>query len=139
MKDYYKSLYKNRKKPKLLTQNLDIKRITRHLYHLIESDERKMNSLSNQERIDKMMKMISKKKITIDMLNSEMVNAFFNMIFLTGKNEPVFVINATHAMKYDEVIANRQSIIKKDAIYENEITEPDQVKRSTIKYKVVLI
>lgn len=42
-------------------------------------------------------------------------------------------------MKYDGIIPNRQSIIKKDAIYKNKITEADPVKRSTIKYKVVLI
>jgi len=55
------------------------------------------------------------------------------------KNELVFVINAADGHKTDEIIANREFIISKDALCENKITEPDSVKRSTIKYKVVLV
>jgi hypothetical protein len=86
-----------------------------------------------------MLEMLSKDKLTPDMLTKDIVSAFFYRIFVTGKNEIVFVINATRTMDLKTLIADRENVISLDPIYESEVEKPDPIKKAKLKYKVVII
>ncbi len=102
-------------------------------------DDREIRSHGAKSRLDKMLTMLSKDKLTPDMLTKDIVSAFFYRIFVTGKNEIVFVINATHTMDLKALIANRADVVALDPIYESEVEKPDPIKKAKLKFRVVTI
>ncbi len=106
---------------------------------LKDIQEREASSSSAKNRLDQMLKILSKKELTPEMLTKDIIETFIFRIFVTGKNDLVFVVNATHTMNLDALIAERSKVVNLAPIYQAKITKADPVKKATISYKVVCI
>lgn len=102
-------------------------------------EEREINSENAKDRMDKMLNILDQKKLTPEMLTRDIIQAFFYRIIVTGKNELVFVINATHTMDLKAFVEARSKIVALKPIYQSEIEGPDPIKKAKMKFRVVTI
>lgn len=122
------------KQYRLLVDQYD--RVDNQLTNLIE---RQNASLSVKSRMQKMLEILGKNKITPDMLNREIIDLFFFKIFVTDKAELIFVVDATHSIKLSELIENRDEIAKNESFYSGEMRDRYSRFKNLVKYKVILV
>lgn len=122
------------KQYRLLVDQYD--RIDNQLNNLIE---RQTASKNMKERIQQIFDILGKNKLTPDMLTRDIVDLFFYKIFVTEDANLVFVIDATHTIKLNELIENREKIVEADPIYVGETIDRYSRFKNLVKYKVILV
>ena len=100
---------------------------------------REIVALNSKSRMDKMLCVLGKNKLTPDMLTREIVDVFFAKIFVSTSAELIFVIDATHSLSLDKLFEKRDEIAKYKPIYNSETTDEQSRFKPLIKYKVVLV
>lgn len=132
-----------------VTSNALKEKLNSQLKVLIEQYERTETQLANiaerisessnsKERLNKVLSILGKNKVTPDMLTRDIVDVFFYKIFVKDF-ELVFVIDATHTKDLKELIADRENIFNYDPILTGEEKDNQSRFKTTIKYKVVLV
>ena len=128
-----------------LKELIDIRRDRiRDQYKAIINDikalqEQEDDSQGNKERLDKMLSLLNNKKLTPDMLTKEIIEAFIYRIIAIDEGNLVFVVDTSHKVSVEELIDKRYEIIKKDPIYQSQITGLDPIKKKTINYKAIIV
>lgn len=122
------------KQYRLLVDQYD--RIDNQLNNLIE---RQTASKNMKGRIQQIFDILGKNKLTPDMLTRDIVDLFFYKIFVTEDANLVFVIDATHTIKLNELIENREKIVEADPIYVGETIDRYSRFKNLVKYKVILV
>ena len=122
------------KQYRLLVDQYD--RIDNQLNNLIE---RQTASKNMKGRIQQIFDILGKNKLTPDMLTRDIVDLFFYKIFVTEDAKLVFVIDATHTIKLNELIENREKIVEADPIYVGETIDRYSRFKNLVKYKVILV
>lgn len=92
-----------------------------------------------KDRLDKMLAMLNNKKLTLDMITKEIVEAFIYRIIAIDDENLAFIIDTTHKLSVEDLVDQRHEIIKKDSIYSSSITGLDPIKKKTIRYKAVIV
>lgn len=106
---------------------------------LTNLNERHIASQKVKVRMQDVFDILGKNKMTPEMLTREIVDLFFYKIFVTADAELIFVIDATHTIKLDELVENREDIIESDPIYSGEMIDHYSRFKTIVRYKVVLV
>lgn len=101
--------------------------------------QREIIALNSKSRMDKMLNVLGKNKLTPDMLTREMVDVFFSKIFVSTSAELTFVIDASHSLSLEKIIEKREEIANYESIYNSEAIDEQSRFKNLVKYKVVLI
>ena len=101
--------------------------------------QREIVANNSKSRMDKMLAVLNKKKVTPDMLTREMVDVFFYKIFVSTSSELTFVIDTSHTLTLEKLIEKREEIANYESIYSSEKADRESRFKNIVKYKVVLV
>ncbi len=101
--------------------------------------QREIVANNSKSRMDKMLAVLNKNKVTPDMLTREMVDVFFYKIFVSTSSELTFVIDTSHTLTLEKLIEKREEIANYESIYSSEKADRESRFKNIVKYKVVLV
>lgn len=99
----------------------------------------KANATDINERLSIMEGILKEKKITPDMITSEVMDSFVYSVIIVNKEEMYFVIDINHTYSLKEIKAKRKEVLKLPVIHEGKVKLDRRFKDEKMNYKVVVI